>query len=307
MKKVFLAITLFLLAISSFSQTDSMYTDGKKWMVGDFIFENEDAPTVIGEYYLTYTINGDTLINGNIYKKMYYSYTTSEGTFDVNYHPIYLVRVENGKHLYHRPKDKLNGGWWYDEEDFIGDDYIFFDENEQTNKFEIRDTIFENTDAKKRKYFKYRPYVSVDYRFVYALNYVAWVEGIGSLSQPYPYHINAVDCPCYNMVLCCVESTGDTIYKNQKFIDLLEPYLKTDISKITADEITITPSNGGCLVTLGSDAVEWTATLYNSNGVTVAQQQCSGSEAFLSTDSKGTHILVMKAGGRVVKKKIVLR
>ena len=307
MKKVFLAITLFLLAIPSFSQTDSMYTDGKKWMVGYFRINKKDAPTVLGEYYLTYTINGDTLINGNIYKKMYYSYTTSEGTFDVNYRPIYLVRVENGKHLYYRPNDKDNYTL-LDEKYFIGDDFIFFDENEQTNKYEIRDTIFENTDAKKRKYFKYRPYVNIDYyRFVYALNYVAWVEGIGSLSQPFPYYINEVDCPCYNIVLCCVESTGDTIYRNQKFIDLLEPYLKTDISKITADEITITPSDGGCLVTLDTYTGEWTATLYNSNGITVAQQQSNGNEIFLPTDSKGTHILVVKAGGRVVKKKIMLR
>jgi hypothetical protein len=59
-------------------------------------------------------------------------------------------------------------------------------------------------------------------------------------------------------------------------------------------------------VTLGV-ATEWSATLYNSNGVTVAQQQGSGNEIFLSADSKGTHILVVKSGGKVVKKKVLLR
>jgi hypothetical protein len=39
----------------------------------------------------------------------------------------------------------------------------------------------------------------------------------------------------------------------------------------------------------------------------VAQQQGSGCEILLSTDSKGTHILVVKAGGRMVKKKVLLR
>jgi hypothetical protein len=47
--------------------------------------------------------------------------------------------------------------------------------------------------------------------------------------------------------------------------------------------------------------------LYNSNGIRVAQKEGAGSEMFLSTDSKGTHILVVKAGGRVVKKKIALK
>ena len=307
MKKLFLVLTLSLLALTSFSQTGSMYTDGKRWMVGYFDFQDDEAPTVEKKYCFTYIVNGDTLINGNVYKKIYYSYTTSQGTSDVSRRPVYFVRVENGKHLYYRPTDKLYFGGYFKEEEFIGDDYIFFDENEQTDKYEIGDTIFENADGKKRKYYKYRPYVSVDYRFVYAVNYVAWVDGIGSLSQPYPYHIDEVDCPCYNMVLYCVEGTGDTIYRNQKFIDLISPYLKTSISEITAKNVSITPTDGGCLVTLGSDAVEWTATLYNSNGVTVAQQQSNGNEIFLSTDSKGTHILVVKAGGRVVKKKIHLR
>ena len=59
-------------------------------------------------------------------------------------------------------------------------------------------------------------------------------------------------------------------------MDAVAPYFKTVISGIAADNISITPADGGCLVTLGSDAVEWTATLYNSNGVTVAQQQGNG-------------------------------
>ncbi len=74
----------------------------------------------------------------------------------------------------------------------------------------------------------------------------------------------------------------------------------------TDDNIAITITAGGLSVDLGA-ATDWSATLYNSNGVTVAQQQGNGSEIFLPTDSKGTHILVVKAGGKVVKKKVLLR
>ena len=104
-------------------------------------------------------------------------------------------------------------------------------------------------------------------------------------------------------VICCVEANGDTLYVNRDILHLIQ----TSVNNLSADNISVTPADDGCFVTLGSDAVEWTATLYNSNGVTVAQQQGNGSEIFLPTDSKGTHILVVKAGGRVVKKKIMLR
>ena len=72
------------------------------------------------------------------------------------------------------------------------------------------------------------------------------------------------------------------------------------------DNIAITITAGALSVNLGA-TTDWSATLYNSNGVTVAQQQGTGSEIFLPTDSKGTHILVVKAGGKVVKKKVLLR
>ena len=74
----------------------------------------------------------------------------------------------------------------------------------------------------------------------------------------------------------------------------------------TDDNIAITITAGALSVNLGT-ATDWSATIYNSNGVTVAQQQGTGSEIFLPTDSKGTHILVVKAGGKVVKKKVLLR
>ena len=71
--------------------------------------------------------------------------------------------------------------------------------------------------------------------------------------------------------------------------------------------ISLTNSDSDLLVNIGTDIPQWSATLYNSNGVCVAQKEGTGSEMFLSTDSKGTHILVVKAGGRVVKKKIALK
>ena len=60
------------------------------------------------------------------------------------------------------------------------------------------------------------------------------------------------------------------------------------------------------MVTLPCDAA-WSVTLSNSAGVTVARFSGEGSEIILPATSKGTHILVVNAGGRVVKKKVFIK
>ena len=61
-----------------------------------------------------------------------------------------------------------------------------------------------------------------------------------------------------------------------------------------------------CVITLPcSDA--WSATLYNSVGVVVARRSGESSEIVLPATSKGTHILVLNVGGRMVKKKVFVK
>ena len=104
------------------------------------------------------------------------------------------------------------------------------------------------------------------------------------------------------MLTYCINPEGDTIYRNNKYIDYL-----TSIASVPEYEISVVSTAGGISVNIGTDIPQWNAALYNSNGVCVAQKDGAGSEMFLPADSKGTHILVVKAGGRVVKKKIALK
>ena len=273
-----------------------------KWVTSFFSFDDDSIYEAYPELY-TCVIDGDTIVNGNKYKKLKQYYLDGY-TQQSEYNDEYLLRYKDGMYMQYisRAPIRPNGDYMiFDENLKVGDKWI----NNYTIEY-IGDTIFEDSPTVKRKYWKLQlpPLTSSRY---HVMKGVLWIEGIGSINQPMSIYENEYDCTCYNMLLYCINSKGDTIYRNQKYIDWIEPFFKTDISKITAKNITITPTDGGCLVALGSDAVEWTATLYNSNGVTVAQQQGNGNEAFLSTDSKGTHILVVKAGGRVVKKKIMLR
>ena len=309
MKKIVFTILLSLLTLSSFAQNDSLYVDGMKWVCGHFQFADKDSVRKVYERIYTYVINGDTLINNTNYKKMLYSYRRPEMDYD-KYFCMYFCRYENGKYLFYLPEYKERH-----EKCYIGDDYVFCDESLTTgdifvdkyNKIgSINDTIFDDSADRIRKCWKLQPHSSISSRYREALSYVAWVEGIGSLSQPIPYEIGEVDCACYHMLLYCINPTGDTIYRNQKYIDLVEPYFKTNIPALKSDNVTFYQRGGECVVTLPyADA--WSATLYNSVGAAVARRSGEGSEIILPATSKGTHILVLNVGGRVVKKKVFIK
>ena len=99
-------------------------------------------------------------------------------------------------------------------------------------------------------------------------------------------------------------------YYGQQDEEILFNGTPTDVKEnIEADDIEVylASSDAGLWVSISVDVPQWSATLYNSNGICVAQKTGEGSEIFLSADSEGTHILVVKAGGRVVKKKIAIK
>ena len=304
MKRIIFTILLSVLMLPSFAQNCSFYVDGMKWVTGEFNFDYGNIS--VGDYlYFSYTIDGDTTINGYQYKRMkqlaIYPEMGSEYYYDT-----YFVRYDNGKYLFYLPDEKENA----DDRCYVGDDYVFFDENLKEGDllplvekiYSLGDTVFVDSPNNVRKYWKTQHY-SDDSRFS-ALNDVMWIDGVGSLSQPIPYFIGAYDCACYQMLFYCINPEGDTICRNQKYIDLFD--FKTDVRKISADEISFTQQGDECIVTLPCEAA-WSATLSNSVGVTVACRSGEGSEIILPATSKGTHILVIKAGGRVVKKKVFIK
>ncbi len=104
-------------------------------------------------------------------------------------------------------------------------------------------------------------------------------------------------------LICCIDPGNDTLFVNRDLLYMLE----TGVDKISASEISFTQQGNECIVTLPADVAAWEATLSNSVGVTVARRSSEGSEITLPATSKGTHILVIKADGRVVKKKVFIK
>jgi hypothetical protein len=103
-------------------------------------------------------------------------------------------------------------------------------------------------------------------------------------------------------LICCIDPGNDTLYVNRDLLYMLE----TGVENISASEVSFTQQGSECIVTLPAD-VAWSATLSNSVGVTVARRSGEGSEITLPATSKGTHILVVNVGGRVVKKKVFIK
>ena len=309
MKKIFLFIFVSIFTLPNFSQTDSLYVDGMTWVTGYYEFYSENTPQSRLVYY-RYTINGDTVINDVKYKKMIYSYRSVVGTSEI-YWKTYFVRYEKGRYLQYLPWDKSYMGESY----FIGDDFIFFDENLKQDDWLIgrypyekidfvADTVFDYSSDKLRRYWKLLPYASSSMLYTDILDNVLWVEGIGSLSKPIPQHIDEVDCPCYQMLLFCINSVGDTIYKNSKYLEL-NPILQ--ITEVSVIQTSFKQMDDKFIVVLSTDVPIWSAALYNSNGIKVAHKSGSGNEIILPTTSEGTHVLAIKADGKLIEKKVFIK
>ena len=307
---------------SSFSQVGNMLEDGRQWVTGVFEvldIENDSQVEylkyIIAEegygYCLNITINGDTTIEGNVYKKMYSRHFWSQENITTDDQLEALIRYKEGKYLYRFLSEKNIEEYKQKyPQSFYGDDFLLFDENlvvgDTTDKKEIItevvDTLYPQYSDKVLKYWKIKDDPKLYRNYFRYFNDIKWVSGVGFPTTLRMHPEYEVDCLCEDVLLYCVAANGDTLYRNNYY---WYPHL-TNIPTIPEFEISTKVLNGGVVVYIDA-TVEWTATLYNSNGVTVAQQQGNGNEAFLSTDSKGTHILVVKAGGRVVKKKIMLR
>ena len=283
------------------------------------------------------TINGDTTINDTIYKKLYF-----KRIVDTNIYPDWktsgdieghiketnnytdwnilgnlegLIRYENGKYLYRFLNEHVGleykKGYPYD---FFGNEYLLFDENLAVGDTialvivsEISDTIDTQYSDYPLKYWKVKDsnsgmnyYATFEY-----FNDIEWIQGVGRPTTLLPYQGRGLDCLCDDALLFCIAANGDTIYRNKQY--WYPELAMTTIGKISAAQVSFKQQGGECIVTLPGEVAAWSATLSNSNGITVARRSGEGSEIILPATSKGTHILVVKADGKVVKKKVFIK
>jgi hypothetical protein len=327
MKKIIFTILLCLTFVFPlFAQRDNLLEDGRRWVTMGWTFGgywDEYVKEILSlEGYSSVnniTINGDTIVNDTIYKKLY----STEGMHNADEFKDWnipgrltaLIRCDNGKYLYRFINEAL--GREYKREypyDFIGNEYLLFDENRIVGDtippgLEIISEVFDTIDSRysdySLKYWKVKD-SNIEtnyYDYFKYFNDIKWMQGVGCPTTLLPYVGREYDCLCGDVLLFCIAADGDTIYRNNRY---WYPEL-TNIRKMPASEVSFSQHGGRCIITLPYDAAAWSATLYNSVGAAVARRLGEGSEIILPATSKGTHILVVNADGRVVKKKVFIK
>ena len=294
-KHLLFFVMMVLCALSASAQLSAE----KQWAV--WYYTNINMPN----YTITYGFCGDSVIDEKIYKKIW---SSKKEDFSDAFLEDFFIRETNGK-IYMR---RSNGAEW-----------LFFDctceasdtllLTQGSDSFEyyvyaaiesVRDTIFENTGGEKYKYWNMNLFMrdTATKEPCFFLGENLFVENIGFLSNGFsPTNFGTTGG---GQELLCMHEGDSIIYLSNE--GTCYKSSKTVINNISADEVSFTQQGDECVVTLPCDAA-WSAILTNSVGFTVARCSGEGSEIILPATSKGTHILVVNVGGKVVKKKVLIK
>lgn len=321
MKKIIFTILLCLTFVFPlFAQRDNLLEDGRRWVTMWTALDDIDDEFIkeiisIDGYspVRNITINGDTIINDTIYKKLYATELLFN-LYELNT-PDKLeafIRCDKGKYLYRFLNEGLKEKYKKEKpNEFIGDEYILFDESSMVGdtvipNFEVisavNDTVYPRYSDYSLKYWKTKP-LNNNLIYSYFFNDIKWIQGVGYPTTLLLHDDYGFDCLCEELLLFCIAADGDTIYRNNRY---WYPEL-TNIRKMPASEVSFSQHGGRCIITLPYDAAAWSATLFNSSGAAVARRLGEGSEIILPATFKGTYILVVNADGRVVKKKVFIK
>lgn len=277
MKRTILISLFLLLSAGTTIAQDETFHDGRKWVMREYTVNPHDSLVEI----LTCVVNGDTTLGGERYKKVCFQ---RNGASDISM----LIRRDGSK-IYQRYGSY--GKW--------NPDTLVFDENwtmgNKTtlpiqNQGDLYAEIIEVGELQGRKYWDVN-------------GWYTWLQDVGYIRGRmfFDAHMPPHGGKLYDLI-CCTEANGDTLYVNRDFLYMLT----TGISGICVDDIPIKQQGGECTVTLPT-ATKWSATLYGSNGATVAHKVGEGSEIILPAESKGTHILLLDIDGKQYTKKVVIK
>jgi hypothetical protein len=291
MKRFILCLLLTFLIIPL--KSEELYGNATRWIITGKMYDGNEYMS-----YAEFEISGDTVVDGVSYRKIYLTYSGKKPLLTA------VIRETSDSVIYVRTFDLQNYNQGLSAEGLLFDFSMWnkgcmrlSESNFNSGDISIENITFDNS---KLSQVMLADGTNAD---VYYGDDMTIVRGIGCVDYwgPALWMSNIEIAPSVDPCpyLYRFYRNGRLLYEDKKSAP-------TNIDDILTDNLTISPVAGALSVILGA-VTDWSATLYNSNGVTVAQQQGSGSEIFLPTDSKGTHILVVKAGDKVVKKKVLLR
>ncbi len=285
-KETFLFLRYLLMVIMPIgvSAQDASFPIGRKWVCYDKLLNPYAEPSII-----SYTVSDYKVINDKEYSYIRGVNYCKDGSRILKYGKIYIEEKDT---TIYGDMLVLDESWEIGDTTTWRDDNAF---NEDSLKWL---TVYETV---------------VDIGYLNGLKYwdlelngwkCTWLQSVGYIKGGRDFfeeYNRRVGGP-FTTVICCVDSNGDTLYVDRDALQLLP----TGISNISADDIYIAQLDGECVVSLPA-ASEWTATLYNAAGVSVAHKSGECGEIILPTESKGTHILVLDVDGKQYTKKVVIK
>lgn len=310
MKRFLLILTVIFSLTVVRGQTNVYHTfpDSAVWRV-DYYCHNILQYTIIANYYFQYSITGDTLINSNVYKKIYRSFVFENNVYHDT--PILpsppppsgyvgaLIDDPAANKTFFVFPDSTNDSLLYNYNLDVGDTLRGFITQYQYN-FNIKpvvssiDSVLVNGQFRKR--WNFGP---INYSSLYI------IEGIGSsaglIEQVYTYATDFTD-----RHLVCVKDDTGSIFTSGYNSEIGCNLIYEGLNEINpANHFQCFPNPFSVLTTLQTDIFLTDATLkiYNSSGQQVKQiNDISGKIITIHRDnlSSGLYFLKLMQGNKIL-------
>jgi hypothetical protein len=213
MKTVLILSILLIQSISLCQVVHHFANSDSRWNVAEsYPGGNLNNPNFIATTTSVFGIQGDSLISGDTWRKMY---VTSDSLFLTNLEFVGVTRVENDRVLFRDTLNQLDT--LYDFSLEVGDSVLYNINGNYLEWIDILDvdSVLINGSHYKRFYFDEPSMSAFDW-----LNEV-WIEGIGSIHGPlfprYPRKFSG-EMPD-SMLLTCSFSSGQDVWNNSDYDD----------------------------------------------------------------------------------------
>jgi hypothetical protein len=285
-------IGIALLSIQPIAHSQNFINDNKQWA-------NVTQPLDLNTHFTTYNkFSGDTIINGNVYHKLYSSTDSNQVNWTLDYYSFWWEKNDS---VFQRCQHYGN----------INDTtMLLYDFNlEEGDTFHI-DEYYDMMKVDSIRYLDFgdtpRKYWFFNIQSTYG--YVTWIEGVGEWGN-FSLPLNVVSSS--STQLLCFHENGNLVYQNPNFNSC---YVNTtSVPSITKSQglLNLFPNPATTQITLNlpENKANATYTLYDMQGRIQLTGKTSNTqtEINVATLPRGLYILKIITEKEIITKKIVLQ
>jgi hypothetical protein len=274
-------IGIALLSIQTIMYSQNFIDETKQWSIAYSIMDLNSYSTTY------YKFSGDSIINGNLYHKLYMSSDSNQTNWTLSYYPLWWERNDS---VFQYPS-------------YSGDSLVYDFNLEEGDSF----TIDEYHNKMKVDSIRYLEFGSRIRKHWFFNTGIIWIEGIGERSN-----LNCSSgcmCSCV-FILLCFHENDSLVYQNPNYTNC---YLYTDVPSIAKSNEFINlfpnPATNQITLNLPENKANAAYTLYDMQG----RLQLTGktgntqTEINVATLPRGLYVLKIITEKEIITKKVVLQ